>query len=145
MKKFLLLLLTLLLMGSIASAGAGCKNQNVDDDGYVTTDTGLKYKDITVGEGDMAKAGDNVSVHYVGTLENGTKFDSSVDRGTPFEFNLGAGEVIAGWDEGVAGMQIGGKRELVIPSDLGYGEGGYPGVIPGGATLIFEVELIEIL
>lgn len=110
----------------------------------VVTQSGLKYEDIVVGTGPAAKAGDTVSVHYTGTLEDGTKFDSSVDRGTPFEFTLGQGKVIAGWDEGIQGMQVGGKRKLTIPPALGYGAGGYPPVIPANATLIFDVELLSI-
>jgi FKBP-type peptidyl-prolyl cis-trans isomerase FkpA len=110
----------------------------------ITTASGLGYQDITVGGGETAKAGDTVSVHYTGWLVDGTKFDSSVDRGTPFEFTLGTGSVIQGWDEGVAGMQVGGKRKLSIPPDLGYGDRGAGNVIPPGATLIFEVELLEI-
>ena len=110
----------------------------------ITTTSGLKYEDLTVGSGAEAVAGKTVSVHYTGWLENGTKFDSSLDRGEPFMFQLGAGEVIAGWDEGVAGMKVGGKRQLVIPSDLGYGARGAGGVIPPNATLIFEVELLAI-
>ena len=101
-------------------------------------------EDIKVGEGAEAKAGDTVSVHYTGWLTNGTKFDSSVDRGTPFEFNLGAGEVIKGWDQGVAGMKVGGKRKLTIPPDLGYGDRGAGALIPPGATLVFDVELLGI-
>ena len=108
------------------------------------TDSGLKYEDTTVGEGDVAQAGQRVSVHYTGWLENGTKFDSSKDRNTPFDFNLGAGQVIRGWDEGVAGMQVGGTRKLTIPSQLGYGSAGAGGVIPPDATLIFDVELLAI-
>jgi FKBP-type peptidyl-prolyl cis-trans isomerase FkpA len=108
------------------------------------TDSGLVYEDITVGEGPQAKAGDNVQVHYTGWLIDGTKFDSSVDRNQPFEFPLGAGRVIKGWDEGVAGMQVGGKRKLTIPAELGYGARGAGGVIPPDATLIFNVELLEI-
>ncbi|MFQ5436882.1 MAG: FKBP-type peptidyl-prolyl cis-trans isomerase, partial [Anaerolineae bacterium] len=96
-----------------------------------------------VGEGDLAEAGQTVSVHYTGWLENGLVFDSSVDRDQPFEFTLGQGQVIQGWDEGVAGMHVGGKRQLVIPSDLAYGDQG-SGPIPAGATLIFEVELLGI-
>jgi len=106
--------------------------------------SGLRYIDFGGGEGAVAKAGDTVSVHYVGTLENGTKFDSSRDRGQAFQFPLGAGRVIKGWDEGVAGMRIGDKRRLIIPSDLGYGSRGAGGVIPPNATLIFEVELLGI-
>lgn len=110
-----------------------------------TTDTGLRYRDEKVGEGREARAGDRVAVHYTGTLEeSGKKFDSSRDRGRPFEFDLGAGRVIRGWDEGVAGMREGGRRRLVIPPELGYGERGAGGVIPPGATLVFDVELLEV-
>lgn len=109
------------------------------------TDSGLKYEDTVLGTGEEAKAGQRVSVHYTGWLENGTKFDSSKDRNQPFDFNLGAGQVIRGWDEGVAGMQVGGTRKLTIPSQLGYGAAGAGGVIPPNATLIFEVELLAIL
>lgn len=115
-----------------------------DTTGFVETDSGLKYKNYTEGEGPEAKAGDLVYVHYTGTLADGTKFDSSVDRGTPFQFNLGAGMVIQGWDEGVAGMKIGGTRVLVIPSELGYGDRGAGAAIPPGAELHFQVELIDI-
>jgi len=104
----------------------------------------LQYEDLVVGDGQEAKSGDNVSVHYTGWLTDGTKFDSSVDRGTPFTFHLGAGQVIKGWDEGVAGMKIGGKRKLTIPPELGYGDRGAGPKIPPGATLVFEVELLGI-
>ncbi|MCC6956759.1 MAG: FKBP-type peptidyl-prolyl cis-trans isomerase [Anaerolineales bacterium] len=110
----------------------------------ITTASGLQYEDLLVGEGAQAQPGDTVSVHYTGWLQDGTKFDSSLDRGQPFTFTLGRGEVIKGWDKGVAGMRAGGKRRLVIPPDLGYGSQGAGGVIPPGATLIFEVELVEI-
>jgi FKBP-type peptidyl-prolyl cis-trans isomerase FkpA len=108
------------------------------------TDSGLKYEEITVGEGDTAASGHNVTVHYTGWLTDGTKFDSSKDRNDPFRFKLDAGQVIRGWDEGVAGMNVGGVRKLTIPSQLGYGAQGAGGVIPPNATLVFEVELLEI-
>jgi FKBP-type peptidyl-prolyl cis-trans isomerase len=104
----------------------------------------LIIEELTVGEGATATAGQSVSVHYTGWLTNGQKFDSSVDRNDPFEFNLGRGQVIPGWDQGVAGMQVGGKRKLTIPPELGYGSRGAGGVIPPNATLVFEVELLGI-
>jgi FKBP-type peptidyl-prolyl cis-trans isomerase len=110
----------------------------------ISTPSGLKYQVLTPGTGATATAGQNVSVHYTGWLENGTKFDSSVDRGQPFQFPLGAGRVIRGWDEGVAGMKIGEKRKLIIPAELGYGSRGAGGAIPPNATLIFEVELLDL-
>ena len=108
------------------------------------TDSGLKYEDTLVGDGATAVAGQKVSVHYTGWLTNGTKFDSSKDRNDPFEFKLGAGQVIRGWDEGVQGMKIGGTRKLTIPPQLGYGARGAGGVIPPNATLVFEVELLAV-
>jgi peptidylprolyl isomerase len=109
---------------------------------------GLKYTDTKTGEGATAKAGNKVSVHYTGWLSDngakGKKFDSSVDRGQPFQFTLGAKQVIAGWDEGVAGMKVGGKRTLNIPPELGYGARGAGGTIPPNATLIFDVELLQV-
>ncbi|MDD5330296.1 MAG: FKBP-type peptidyl-prolyl cis-trans isomerase [Sulfuricella sp.] len=111
----------------------------------ITTASGLIYEDIKEGEGDAAAAGKHVYVHYTGWLTDGTKFDSSKDRNDPFDFPLGAGHVIRGWDEGVQGMKIGGVRKLTIPAQLGYGTRGAGGVIPPNATLVFEVELLKIL
>ena len=108
------------------------------------TDTGLKYQDLVEGDGELAEAGQRVSVHYTGWLLEGDKFDSSVDRNQPFAFTLGKGMVIRGWDEGVAGMRVGGKRRLTIPPQLGYGSRGAGGVIPPNATLVFDVELLAI-
>jgi FKBP-type peptidyl-prolyl cis-trans isomerase FkpA len=113
-----------------------------------TTASGLIIDDVTVGSGDAAIAGKKVSVHYTGWLFDkgvkGSKFDSSKDRGDPFEFGLGQGQVIKGWDEGVQGMKVGGKRNLTIPAALGYGSRGAGGVIPPNATLLFEVELLKV-
>jgi FKBP-type peptidyl-prolyl cis-trans isomerase len=110
----------------------------------VTTPSGLQYEELQGGTGAAAKSGDTVDVHYTGWLTDGTKFDSSLDRGQPFSFRLGAGKVIKGWDEGVAGMQPGGKRKLTIPPALGYGQRGAGGVIPPNAELVFEVELLRV-
>ena len=108
------------------------------------TDSGLKFEDLIEGEGEIAAAGHRVTVHYTGWLTDGTKFDSSLDRNDPFMFSLGAGQVIRGWDEGVEGMRVGGKRKLTIPPQLGYGAYGAGGVIPPNATLVFEVELLGV-
>ena len=102
----------------------------------------LEIEDLAVGDGPVAAHGHQVSVHYTGWLTNGDKFDSSVDRGKPFGFELGRGQVIKGWDEGVAGMAVGGKRKLTIPPDMAYGARGFPPVIPANSTLVFEVELL---
>jgi peptidylprolyl isomerase len=109
---------------------------------YITTKSGLKYLDMVEGKGATPKSGQTVSVHYIGTLENGTKFDSSRDRGRPFEFTLGAGQVIKGWDEGLSTMKVGGRRQLIIPPGLGYGSRGI-GPIPPNSTLVFDVELLK--
>ena len=109
-----------------------------------TTASGLTYQDLAVGEGEEAAKGMQVTVHYTGWLTDGTKFDSSKDRNEPFDFPLGAGHVIKGWDEGVAGMKVGGKRKLTIPPSLGYGARGAGGVIPPNATLVFDVELLGV-
>ncbi len=114
-------------------------------DGEVTrTASGLELHETERGFGEVARAGKTVSVHYTGYLENGTKFDSSLDRGEPFTFPLGAGKVIRGWDEGVVGMKVGGRRKLVIPPELAYGSRGAGRLIPPDATLVFDVELIEV-
>ena len=109
-----------------------------------STASGLQYDDLSIGKGAAAQAGDKVQVHYTGWLADGTKFDSSLDRKQPFAFVLGKGMVIKGWDEGVAGMQPGGKRKLVIPGDLAYGARGFPPIIPAHAVLTFDVELLKI-
>ncbi len=115
-----------------------------DESDYTTTPSGLKYRDLEVGNGEQPLVGQMVVVHYTGTLTDGSKFDSSRDRGQPFSFPIGKGRVIKGWDEGVGTMKVGGRRELIIPPDLGYGSRGAGGVIPPNATLVFDVELIRI-
>ena len=125
--------------GDEAMAGDAASAENV-----VTTDSGLQYVVIEEGDGASPQAGQRVFVHYVGTLEDGTKFDSSRDRGRPFDFKIGQGQVIKGWDEGVGDMKVGDRRKLIIPPDLGYGARGAGGVIPPNATLIFDVELLRI-
>ena len=116
----------------------------MSDQNVVTTPSGLKYIDIQEGDGATPTAGQTVVVHYTGTLENGSKFDSSRDRNRPFSFKLGAGQVIKGWDEGLSTMKVGGRRQLIIPPELGYGARGAGGVIPPNATLVFDVELLRI-
>jgi len=124
-----------------ASGGATSTGASAQE---VTLPDGLKMQDLKVGDGAIAEDGSTVQVHYTGWLTNGTKFDSSVDRGTPFSFRLGTGQVIRGWDEGVKGMRVGGKRKLTIPPSLGYGDRGAGDVIPPGATLLFDVELLSV-
>ena len=114
------------------------------DNNAVTTPSGLQYVELEEGTGATPQTGQTVVVHYTGTLEDGTKFDSSRDRGQPFRFKIGVGQVIKGWDEGVGTMKVGGRRKLIIPSELGYGARGAGGVIPPNATLIFDVELLKI-
>ncbi len=143
MKIYLWALLALAIIAGIGYAYT--KNQTNTKTNTVMTDpTELKIEDLTLGSGAEAVNGKTVTVNYSGTLTNGTKFDSSYDRGTPFSFTLGAGEVIKGWDLGVAGMKVGGKRKLTIPSELGYGSRGAGADIPPNATLIFEVELLGV-
>jgi len=139
------------VLGLLLACGAASAQKKDDPEppGDVkTTSSGLKYKELKVGQGATAKSGQRVQVHYTGWLDDkgkkGKKFDSSLDRNRAFEFNLGAGMVIKGWDEGVAGMKVGGKRRLLIPSKLGYGARGAGGVIPPNADLIFDVELLKV-
>jgi FKBP-type peptidyl-prolyl cis-trans isomerase len=137
-------LFALLAAAALQAQGDNSSPTKVEGKGK-STSSGLQYWDLKEGTGATASAGKSVSVHYTGWLaSNGKKFDSSVDRGQPFMFQLGAGQVIKGWDEGVSGMKVGGKRQLRIPPELGYGARGAGGVIPPNATLIFDVELLAI-
>jgi peptidylprolyl isomerase len=135
---------TLVLEIELTKVSEPQKATPVDEKDYVTTASGLKYYDIQVGTGETPVVGQTVEVNYIGWLEDGTQFDSSYDRGQTFTFQLGMSNVIPGWDEGIATMKVGGKRQLVIPPALGYGDTGAGSTIPPGATLIFEVELVAI-
>jgi peptidylprolyl isomerase len=138
-------LATMLMLGACAPAtGSSGGTAPAKGGAMQTTPSGLQYEDLVVGNGPTPQSGQTAQVHYTGWLDNGTKFDSSVDRGQPFEFRVGQGQVIKGWDEGVATMHVGGKRRLVIPPELGYGSRGAGGVIPPNARLTFEVELLGI-
>ena len=146
--KFIALFIIFTVLGALY----GCGNSNRPSTSSATkvngppktTASGLQYWDIVEGTGATAVVGSQVTVHYTGWLAYGQKFDSSVDRGQPFSFPLGGGQVIKGWEEGVAGMKVGGKRQLLIPPELGYGASGAGGVIPPNATLIFDVELLQV-
>jgi FKBP-type peptidyl-prolyl cis-trans isomerase FkpA len=138
-------LLLMLALATIGCSGSGSPDEAGRKGTPVTTPvTSLRIEDTKVGSGPEAQPGQRVSVHYTGTLMDGTKFDSSRDRNAPFEFRLGAGEVIPGWDQGVKGMKVGGTRTLTIPPDLAYGAQGSPGAIPPNATLKFDIELLGV-
>ncbi|HEU4953327.1 MAG TPA: FKBP-type peptidyl-prolyl cis-trans isomerase [Gemmatimonadales bacterium] len=130
--------------GASGGTGGFAAELGVDTTALTRMPSGLRYQDVAVGSGEEATAGRTAVVHYTGWLPDGKKFDSSRDRGEPFSFPLGAGQVIAGWDQGVAGMKVGGRRKLVIPSELGYGASGAPPDIPPNATLVFDVELLGV-
>ena len=133
----------LVLVAAVGCQGHGGGAQTLDAP-IIRTQSGLQYQDLRIGEGPSPQPGQVAVVHYSGWLTSGQKFDSSYDRKKPFQFHLGRGEVIKGWDEGVVTMKVGGKRKLIVPSKLGYGDRGAGATIPGGATLIFEVELLDV-
>ncbi len=142
--RFLIALLACFALVQTGGAMQEKKDDKDKEEKVITTKSGLKYVEPKVGEGAEAKKGDLVSVHYTGKLKDGTKFDSSRDRGEPIQFVLGIGKVIKGWDEGLQGMKVGGKRKLIIPADLAYGARGAGDVIPPNAELTFDVELVKI-
>lgn len=144
MKRSLSLVVLALIGLAVALSDPSLAQGQDKEKKIVKTDSGLQYQELKEGTGDAAKKGDTVEVHYTGWLKNGKKFDSSLDRGQPFSFKLGAGMVIKGWDEGVQGIKVGGKRKLMIPPELGYGKKGAGDAIPPDADLIFEVELLKI-
>jgi FKBP-type peptidyl-prolyl cis-trans isomerase len=133
-----------ILIASNTMSDANAAATPSSDENVVTTPSGLKYVELKEGTGATPQPGQTVEVHYVGTLEDGTQFDSSRDRGQPFSFKIGIGQVIKGWDEGVSTIKVGGRRKLIIPSELGYGARGAGGVIPPNATLLFDVELLGV-
>ena len=139
-----IMIMTLVVTVATGEGGSMATSEPNSTPQEITTSSGLTYVDQVIGTGALAVAGKTTTVHYTGWLTNGQKFDSSVDRGQPFSFPLGSGRVIKGWDEGVQGMKVGGKRKLTIPSALGYGARGAGGVIPPNATLIFDVELLGV-
>ena len=136
--------IAVVIIGALVISGLYLLFARTGGGGEVATASGLKYVDQVVGTGDSPRAGQTVSVHYTGTLENGRKFDSSLDNGKPIDFVIGTGAVIKGWDEGLMSMKVGGKRKLIIPANLGYGSAGRPPSIPPNSTLLFDVELVGI-
>ena len=140
-----LVIATLLLAAGSPAAFAGQEKDRLEANGKETvTPSGVKYTDLRIGEGSEAATGKIVEVHYIGWLEDGTKFDSSRDRDRPFTFRLGAGDALKGWDEGLLGMKVGGKRKLVIPPELGFGKQGVGSVVPPNAVLLYEFELLAV-
>jgi FKBP-type peptidyl-prolyl cis-trans isomerase len=140
----ILVLVAAALLGACGPTASQASKPGASGGKMQSTPSGLQYEDLVVGSGATPRSGQTAVVHYTGWLDDGKKFDSSLDRGRPFEFQVGVGQVIKGWDEGVATMQVGGKRRLLIPAELGYGARGAGGVIPPNARLTFEVELLDV-